>query len=109
MLILGWNALNWSESIYQFVAASTGETGVISRLFLSAALLPHLITEVLAYVLAGMAGIFLSTAFAKYKLSSWEFFRVSRACVIILIAAAITLSAAAALEIWVAQPLVGTR
>ncbi len=88
-LVLTWNALNWSESLTPVLYQST-ET-LTSRLVSTAALLPHLTCEVMAYVLSGMVGVFLGKALMKYNIMSPEFYRVSRACVVIIAISVVTL------------------
>jgi uncharacterized membrane protein SpoIIM required for sporulation len=81
-LVLTWNALNWSESLIPVLVQSA--EGDASRLVQVILLLPHLVCEVLAYVLAGMVGVFLGKAIMRYTVLSPEFYRVSRACVVII-------------------------
>ncbi len=81
-LVLAWNALHWAQSLSPALLSS--DQGIFSRVLYATSLLPHLVCEVLAYVLAGMAGTFLGKALLKYNLLSREFYRVSRACVVIL-------------------------
>jgi uncharacterized membrane protein SpoIIM required for sporulation len=71
--------------------------------FVSCSLLPHLLFEAVAYVLAGMVGIFLSKALFKYPIFSDEFSRVAQACVFLLIISCALLALSVALEIYLAQ------
>jgi hypothetical protein len=82
-LVLTWNALNWSQSLSPVLLYS--DHSLFARTLYAASLLPHLVCEVLAYVLAGMAGTFFGKALLKYNLLSMEFHRVSRACVVIIL------------------------
>ena len=99
-LVLGWNALNWSDSLSRVLFGTQGEPG--SQALLAAALLPHLIFEVLSYVLAGMAGAFLGKALLKYSVFSEEFYRVSRACVVIVAFSLLALVIGGLFEVYVA-------
>lgn len=83
LLVISWNGINWATSILSSIQFA-GEQGIHHAWFFSLAVLPHLILEAAAYVTAGMSGVFLSKALFKYRLSSWKFFRVSRAVVVIL-------------------------
>jgi hypothetical protein len=96
-LILAWNALNWSQVIL-YIVTDTSSSATTPFIFL-----PHLFLEVLAYVLAGMAGTFLFKAFKKYKFKSGEFYRVERASAIILVISIFVLALAALAEVNVAQ------
>ena len=81
-LVLTWNALNWSQSLMPVLTRSAESHA--SRLVSTVGLLPHLVCEVLAYVLAGMVGVFIGKAILKYSVLSSQFYRVSRACVVIM-------------------------
>lgn len=105
VLVLGWNALHWSESIFGYIFKTSQEVDYSTAAILAVVLLPHLIIEVLAYVLAGMGGVFLSSAITKYKLSSIEFQQVFRACAVLLLVSVLLLSVAVSLEIFFAQNL----
>lgn len=102
MLVVTWNAVNWSLSIFTFLNTAH-QAGASHAWFYSLAVLPHLIFEAFAYVTAGMSGVFLSKALFKYRLSSAKFFRVSRACVTILVVSVACLWLAMELEIGLAQ------
>ncbi|MBX7144106.1 MAG: hypothetical protein K1X79_06620 [Oligoflexia bacterium] len=99
-LVLAWNALNWSQNLAPLVFG--GQIELVSRALMVGALLPHLIFEVLGYVLGGMAGTFLGKACTKYHLLSSEFYRVSRACVVIVCLAILALLLAAVFEVLLA-------
>ncbi|MBI3557515.1 MAG: stage II sporulation protein M [Deltaproteobacteria bacterium] len=102
LLVICWNAMIWSLSIFSFIH-SAHETGVPHAWFYTLAVMPHLILETVSYVTAGMTGVFLSKAIFKYKLSSSKFFRVSRACVVILLASVVCLWLAMKFEVSLAQ------
>lgn len=102
LLVICWNGIIWSTSLFNFIQ-SAADAGAKNSWFYALAVLPHLILEAGAYVTAGMSGVFLSKALFKYKLSSQKFFRVSRACVVILVAAVGCLWLAMELEIGLAQ------
>jgi len=84
LLVISWNAIHWATSILTSIQFAH-ELGIQHAWFFSLAVLPHLVLEAAAYVTAGMSGVFLSKALFKYKLTSWKFFRVSRAVVVILL------------------------
>lgn len=99
-LVLAWNALHWSQNLVPVTIS--GEIDLISKLLVAGALLPHLILEALGYVLGGMAGTFLGKAFVKYSLFSSEFYRVSRACLVIVFLAIVAIFLGAASEVFLA-------
>ena len=102
LLVICWNAMIWSVSIFTFIHTAHA-TGVHHAWFYALAVMPHLILETVSYVTAGMTGVFLSKAIFKYKLSSSKFFRVSRACVVILAASVFCLWLAMKFEVSLAQ------
>lgn len=103
MLVLAWNALNWSLSLVSYFVYIRSALGISSVAINGVIILPHLIFEVSAYVLAGLAGVFLQQAIVKYSFTSTELFRVSRACIVILAASAIVITLAVSLEVFFAQ------
>lgn len=101
--ILAWNAINWSNSISSYVLEISDSVGTAFAALVSLSLLPHLILEVVAYVIAGMVGIFISKAVFKYKILSDEFSQVAKACMVLLLAASVTLLLSVTSEIFLAQ------
>lgn len=79
-LVLAWNASVWGV-IFAYVARTAGKDdtmGVSGYFFRTlVCILPHLILEVLGYVLIAMAGVFASRALLKYRLDSQPFHQVS--------------------------------
>lgn len=105
VLILSWNAINWAEAIAQYLSLTSTTAGFEWSAFLAVALLPHLISEALSYILGGMAGLFLSKAVFKYKLNSQEFNQVYKACIKLYCISLLVLLIAVLLEINLAQPI----
>lgn len=103
VLVLAWNALNWSVSFLLLSKALFSLSGFFSALSGVTSIVPHLTFEVFAYVLGGMAGIFVSKAFKKYSLKSDEFWQVASACVGILVVSLGSLVLSVTLEIYLAQ------
>lgn len=103
VVVLAWNALYWSRSFVELGQSLVEHVDRLALLLSPFAILPHLIWEVVAYVLAGMAGVFMSKAALKYNWQSDAMSRVSRACVYILIAGIGALAVSCLLEIYVAQ------
>ena len=103
ILILGWNALGWATSIVAAVSATSNLLGLWHGALLALGLLPHLVLEVISYVLGGMSGVFLSKAFLKYPLRSAEFRRVAIACASLFGLAILALTASALLEVTLGQ------
>lgn len=102
MFILAWNALNWASSI-SGVFERFFNLGISKAVSFILSILPHLLFEAIAYILAGLAGVFLSKAIQKYRLSSTEFLRVSKASFTVLIFAIIALGLAVFSEFYLAQ------
>ena len=91
MFVLGLNASIWGvvlsiiehNTAQQFCSLSYG----YNLLFITTAtmsILPHLLLEAVGYIIASMAGIFLSLACMKYKITSSEFNRVISTCIRLL-------------------------
>ncbi len=101
--ILAWNAMHWSNAILNYIREISETAGMLAACLTSLALIPHLVTEVIAYVIAGMVGIFLSKALFKYNVFSDQFLQVARACVFLLLIALAILTCSVSLEIYLAQ------
>ena len=97
LLILAWNAARWGVVL-----------GAVGRLELSAGgagaalpvllVLPHLLFEALAYVLAAMAGAFLGRGALRHKLTSPVFQQVGVAVLVLLLLSGLALIVASAFE-----------
>ncbi len=99
LLVLSWNASRWGV-VFSYVA-----TG--GELFATlAAILPHLVLEAAAYILAAMSGVFLSRGLKRHDIGSDTFNQVGMAVVRILVGAILLLSVAMAVEAWVTPRLV---
>jgi hypothetical protein len=101
VLTLGWNACVWSFVLTVLVrhgAQRAGSQALLDVAKSLAAILPHLVLELLAYVLAALAGIFASKALAGYGFADPRLHRVLRAVGVILVAAVVLLAAAAVAE-----------
>lgn len=103
VVILGWNAVNWAEALFAYVSEIYHLSGVLPVVLVGVSLLPHLLFELVAYVLAGMSGLFISKAFQKYSAHSQAFFRVSQACFVIMLTAVASLFLANCFEFYLAQ------
>ncbi len=73
MLAVAWNASVWGAS-FGVLARAWNESGgpalPLAWLRVMGAITPHLVFEATAYVMAGMAGVFLSKGLLKYSLDS---------------------------------------
>lgn len=98
MLVLAWNAITWSCQFASYFALLGGVTKT-SSIFLVGTFLAHSVVEVVAYVLAGMSGIFISKGLSKYSTSSPEMNRVAKASLFLLVISAIVLFLSAILEV----------
>lgn len=104
-IILSWNAVNWASTLTAYIFEIYSTQGILRALTVGLALMPHLILEVLAYVLAGMSGTFFSKGLFKYSPTSSEFHRVSWASTVLLIVSLLILLLANTSEIYLAQPI----
>ena len=105
VVVLAWNALHWSQTLVGYLEIIIERDGVIRGLIVGVTLLPHLIFESVSYIIAGMSGVFLSKAFAKYSLSSPQFQQVSKATLGLMLASLVLILIAALFEIYLAQPI----
>lgn len=103
VLILSWNAINWAEAIAQYLSSTSSTSGFEWSTLLAIALLPHLLSEALSYILAGMSGLFLSKAIFKYSIKSLEFHQVYKACIKLYCISILVLLIAVLIEIYFAQ------
>lgn len=95
-----WNASVWGAvfGVTTHHAPGVGSAALLNGAKILLCTMPHLVSEALAYILAAMAGMFLSKALSKYRWSDDKFYRVLRACTVILLLAIGTLLLAALLE-----------
>lgn len=105
MLVLGWNATHWAGSFTEIWHAMHSETLISTSVLGMLVIVPHLILEVTAYILAGLSGLFLSKASTKYALLSPKMKRVLLACIALFIIGAAFCLTGAYVEVKVAQPL----
>lgn len=98
VIILAWNALHWSESLVGHLSYFYDRAGIIALLLACVSVIPHLVLEVVAYVLGGIGGVFISKGIFKYSLESSELRRVSKASLVCVIAGSMCIIAAAVSE-----------
>ena len=94
ILIIGWNAIRWSNLLSALVVSKGFSSAILSTL----SVLPYLFSQVVAYTLAGLAGVFISKAITKYKWRSAEFMRVAKACLLLFIISEFVLLVSSYLE-----------
>lgn len=97
LLVLAWNAARWGVvlgCISQLEARAGGAGAALGMLVV----LPHLIFEALAYVLAAMSGAFLGRGAMRHKVGSETFNRVGVAVLMLLILSVATLMVASFFE-----------
>ena len=109
LLVLAWNASLWGVVfgyLTRFTAATDplGALGALGRAL--ASILPHLLLEALAYIVAAMAGVFLYRGLRRHPVQTAAFRRVLVAVLRLLALAAVILVVAAAVEAHVAPWLV---
>jgi uncharacterized membrane protein SpoIIM required for sporulation len=101
LLVLAWNASTWGAvfSCIVRLASADGESSpllyTVKMLF---CILPHLVTEAVAYVLIAMSGVFISRALTRYRWTSDPFNQVGRAVLNILAFATVLLIVASLIE-----------
>jgi hypothetical protein len=105
VIILAWNALHWSETLVAHFENITLRQGLVRAIGVALAIVPHLLFETIAYIVAGMGGVFLSKALTKYSLSSPKFQRVSVAVLMLWGGAVMLLLLATTFEVYLAQPI----
>jgi uncharacterized membrane protein SpoIIM required for sporulation len=114
LLVLSWNASVWGAVFsYLSLVATENDTGVVASsvdpvLYASKTLvciLPHLVSEAVAYVLVAMAGVFTSLGIARHKIGSDSFMQVTRAILNIFLYSIAWLCLAAAVEAYGAPAL----
>jgi hypothetical protein len=114
LLVLAWNASVWGTVFsYLSLVATENDAGAVASAFYPAlytgktlvCILPHLVSEAVAYVLVAMAGIFTSLGLARHKIGSDSFMQVTRAILNIFLYSVAWLCAAAAVEAYGAPGL----
>ena len=114
LLVLSWNASVWGAVFsYLSIVATEPDSGGLSSavdpvLYTGKTLvciLPHLVSEAVAYVLVAMAGVFTSLGIARHKFGSDSFLQVTRAVLNIFLYAIAWLCVAAAVEAYGAPAL----
>ena len=105
VLVLSWNALGWAEALSNYIRMTGNGSSLGTGIVVVLILLPHLLLEAFAYVLAGMGGLFLSKAVTKYAIRSAEFRQVFKASAALVAASLVILGLAGAVEYYFAQPL----
>ena len=88
LLVLAWNASVWGAVFsYLGLVATEDDGGLVASSLYPAiyvgktllCILPHLISEAVAYVLVAMAGVFTSLLLERHKVGSDSFMQVTRA------------------------------
>jgi len=98
VLVICWNACVWAVVLFSVFRMAWLHTKVSFFSFFGravGAMVPHLLLEALAYILAALAAIFLSQGFSKYEATDKRFQLVFRAsfwiglfaCLMVLLAA----------------------
>lgn len=102
LLVIAWNASTWG-TVFSYIARNSIQySGIIKGLktllatYLSVFL--HLVTESGGYILAAMAGFFISKASIKYFKDTEKLLKVIKAAVLIFLLAIISLTASAFIE-----------
>ncbi len=100
VLALAWNASVWGAVLTILVGRALGDSAspMLLSLTAAAAVMPHLLLEAVAYVLASLAGIFLSKGLSRYNLRDERIPSIARAVAVLLVGAFAAVVGAAALE-----------
>lgn len=109
MLAVAWNASVWGAAFGLLAWQWTEQGGPApgrACLMVIASCLPHLLAEAGAYVMAGMAGLFLSKGLPKYDLESPVLASILRTVLRFIAISALLVALGAAWEGWVAPHLV---
>jgi uncharacterized membrane protein SpoIIM required for sporulation len=110
IFVIVWNASVWGAT-FGFLAHDPNIDSivgtVVQQLKLAVSILPHLITEASAYILASMSALFLAKAVGKYSLKSQQFNQVLRACLLLLLTSTAMVFVAAVIEFNYASFAVG--
>ncbi len=97
LLVLAWNAARWGVVIGSLARAEYNAEGLMGALVV-AAVLPHLLLEALAYVIAAMGGAFLGRGVLRHKIGTRAFESVGFAVLILLLTSTVVLVLASFLE-----------
>ena len=106
VFLLAWNALNWAGDFSYMWSHLPATASKLDCLLGFLAVLPHLVFELVAYILAGLSGVFFSKAIGKYALNSDAFARVSKACLVLFLVGAGSLLIAGLFENYVGLPFI---
>jgi uncharacterized membrane protein SpoIIM required for sporulation len=104
VLFLAWNASVWGIIFAFFVkktAAVSGLSTIAAFFSLAIPLLPHMITEALAYITAAIVGGIVSKAVLRERLFSQKFYHVMKDSVMFLIISIILVMLAALIEVFI--------
>ena len=114
LLVLAWNASVWGAVFsYLGLVATESDSGEVASALYPAiyvgktliCILPHLVSEAIAYVLVAMAGVFTSLVLERHKVGSDSFMQVTQAILNIFIHALVWLCFAALVEAYGASAL----
>ena len=97
LLVLAWNAARWGVVIGSLARAEYNAEGLAAALVV-AAVLPHLLLEALAYVIAAMGGAFLGRGVLRHRVGTAAFESVGIAVLVLLLTSAGVLTLASLLE-----------
>jgi len=101
LIALVWNASVWALVLTFLIQRGVEQTSTHAFLFVttaSAAVLPHLILEALAYIIGALGAVYMSIAVAKYEPKDAQFRGVAKAVVQLSLFSLAWLLVAAALE-----------
>jgi uncharacterized membrane protein SpoIIM required for sporulation len=101
VLVLGWNAAVWVVTLAMLTRRTVEGLPLHplkTQLVAGFAIIPHLSIELTAYVIASLAGIFVSKAFTRYEWDDPTFFTILRSSGLLLVAGAVVLVIAAGFE-----------
>ncbi len=109
LLVLGWNAAAWSGVLVLLILRAIPQTNLPPERFTtiaSLALMPHIILEAAAYVVAALGAIFLSRGMVRYRPVEARFRRVlSAGATLVTTAVGLLVVAAVVEDYWASSIL----
>lgn len=105
MMILAWNGLHWGRSFSNYFEHFSTNLSLPTGFLIVLLLLPHLILEAVAYILAGLSGTFVSRGVTKYSVSSRELRQVTSAALMLLGASFVILTISVVVERYFVQSI----
>jgi uncharacterized membrane protein SpoIIM required for sporulation len=104
ILFIAWNASVWGTifgTIARTAATNIQGSPVIIFMLILLSVVPHMLLEIISYILSAISGTFLSDGIAKERLASEGFARLLRHVMVLFVVAIIVLVIAGVVESFV--------